>query len=122
MLSGDAPVWLVFWGQMISISPSHRQHPGCGHVSPTQAHISLTLRGAKNPCQSCMVQMVTLSVHLAVLAEVTQPAFPFFFSPRPPPFLVFNKSYLLAILWDFSQFFFICVFPFLFEHITLQLP
>ena len=79
MLPGDAPVWLVFWGQMISISPSHRQHPGCGHVSPTQAHTSLTLRGAKNPCHSCMVQMVTLSVHLAVLAEVTQPAFPFFF-------------------------------------------
>lgn len=43
-------------------------HPGYGHVSLIQAHTSLTLPGERNPHCSCLVQIVTVLIHLALLA------------------------------------------------------
>lgn len=67
-------------------------HPGYGHVSLIQAHTPLTLPGERNPHCNCLVQIVTVLIHLALLAGVFQ-----------PPFLLFLPGHLLLPVFNNSN-------------------
>lgn len=121
MLPGTIPGQLVFRVQIFSISPSHCQHPECGHVSLTQTHTNLSLLGEKNPHCSCLVQIVTVLIHLAALAEIFQSTFCYF-----PQVISYSQKSTTSVLSACHPLGFLRVFSsyvpfFIFKHICTRL-
>lgn len=96
----------------------------CPWVSLTQAHPSLPLLEERNPQHRCFLQTLTVRIHLAALAEVSQPAFLLFITghlyfkhsvtPILSPCHPLGLSKFSVCVFSFS----VCVFSFLiFEHI-----